>query len=180
MDFKLLDSRDMFESRVFKLRRDHIRFPTGREAYFDLLQHNGAVAILPVDDEGRIWFVRQYRPAVGGMILEIPAGTLEVGEEPEACAAREIREEIGMAADKLEFLGNFYLAPGYSTEYMHLYLAKDLRPDPLEQDIDEYIKVEQYPVAEVYAMLHRNDFDDAKTVAALGLARSHFVDHLEG
>ena len=174
MDFKVLGSRDVFESRIFKLRRDHIRFPTGREAYFDLLHHNGAVAILPIDNEGQIWFVRQYRPAVGGMILEIPAGTLEADEEPEACAAREVREEIGMAADDIQLLGNFYLAPGYSTEYMHLYLAKDLRPDPLDQDIDEYIEVEKYPVAEVYAMLHNNAFDDAKTAAALGLARPHF------
>ena len=178
MDFETLGSRDLFESRIFKLRRDHVRFPTGREAYFDLLQHNGAVAILPVDGQGRIWFVRQYRPAVQGMILEIPAGTLEVGEEPQACAAREVREEIGMAADDLQLLGNFYLAPGYSTEYMHLYLATELRPDPLDQDIDEYIEVEQYPVAEVYAMLKQNVFDDAKTVAALALARPHFADLL--
>ena len=178
MDFKVLQTRDLIQSRGFKLRRDHIRFPNGREAFFDLVEHHGAVAILPLDEQGRIWFVRQYRPAVGGLILEIPAGTLEPREDPHDCASREVREEIGMGARKIELLGNFYLAPGYSTEYMHLYLATELYVDPLDQDIDEHIEVEQYPVADAYAMLRRNEIDDAKTVAALGLARPYFSDFL--
>jgi ADP-ribose pyrophosphatase len=103
--------------------------------------------------------------------LELPAGTLEPGEPPEACAHREIREETGQAADKLVKLGEFFLAPGYSTEYMYVFLATDLRTDPLPGDRDEFIRVEAYPVAEVFKMIERGEIQDAKTLAALMLAR---------
>ena len=106
-------------------------------------------------------------------LLELPAGTLDDDEAPEVCAAREIREETGMAAGKLVELGAFYLAPGYSTEYMHVFLATDLSEDPLEADDDEFLSVESVPLAEAIRMAERGEMPDAKSLAALLMARSH-------
>jgi len=110
------------------------------------------------------------------MLLELPAGTLEPGEPPEITAAREIREEIGMAAAKLEELQSLYLAPGYSTEYMHNFLATGLYPEQLEQDYSEFIQVEKYPVKEVYAMFDRGEITDGKTIALLAILRQRLTD----
>jgi ADP-ribose pyrophosphatase len=173
MAFELLSSETSYKGRAFTVRRDQIRLPDGALAHLDIVEHVGAVTVLPIDDEGQVWFVRQYRHAAGLELLELPAGTLEAGEEPEACAYREIREETGMAAGKLHKIGEFFLAPGYSTEYMHVYLARHLTHDPLPGDQDEFLSVECYPVAQVYAMLQRGEFRDAKTIAALCLARPY-------
>ncbi len=173
MAFELLKSEIVYPGRAFTIRRDTLRLPDGREAGFDIVEHVGSVVILPLDANGHLLFVRQYRHATGLDLLELPAGTLDEGEAPEACARREIREETGMAAGKLEPLGGFYLAPGYSTEYMYVYLATDLRYDPLEADADEFLSVERLPVAEALAMCERGQIPDAKSLAAFLLARKH-------
>lgn len=171
--FELLKSEIVYPGRAFTIRRDHLRMPDGRESKFDIVEHVGSVIILPVDADGSLLFIRQYRHAAGLELLELPAGTLDKGEAPEACASREIREETGMAAGKLEHLGGFYLAPGYSTEYMHVYLATDLSHAPLEADADEFLAVERIPVAEALAMAIRGDIPDAKSLAAFTLALPH-------
>jgi ADP-ribose pyrophosphatase len=176
MEFEILESTEIFQGKIFSIRRNSVRYPDGRVATLDILQHSGAVVLLPIDDEKNVWFVRQYRAAVGDMFLELPAGTLEKGEAPEACARREIREEIGMAAVNLRKLGEFYAVPGYSTEYMHVYLATGLIPDPLEGDEDEYIEIEKYPLAEAYRMMESGEIIDGKTIAALGLARKYYLE----
>jgi ADP-ribose pyrophosphatase len=168
--FELIKSVIVYPGRAFTIRRDHLRTPDGHETKFDIVEHHGSVVILPVDADGSLLFVRQYRHAAGLDLLELPAGTLDEGEAPEACAGREVREETGMAAGRLEHLGGFYLAPGYSTEYMHVYLATDLRHDPLEADADEFLSVERIPVAEALAMAMRGDIPDAKSLAAFTLA----------
>lgn len=174
MSFRRLESRIVFRARAFNVRQDRLSLPDGREAVFDIIDHHGAVTLVPLDEEGNLWFVRQYRPATGRHLLEFPAGTLEPGEAAEACAAREIREEIGMAAERLTRLGAFFLAPGYSTEYMVVFLAQGLRPAPLQADADEFLQVERYPVAQVEAMLRQGEIQDAKTLAAFWLAQPHF------
>ena len=173
MTFELLKSEIVYPGRAFTIRRDTLRLPDGRETSFDIVEHVGSVIILPLDANGHLLFVRQYRHAAGSDLLELPAGTLDKGEAPEACATREVREETGMAAGKLEPLGGFYLAPGYSTEYMHVYLATDLRYDPLEADADEFLTVERFPVSEALAMFERGEIQDAKSLAAILLARKH-------
>ncbi len=112
MAFQLLKSEIVYPGRAFTIRRDTLRLPDGREAGFDIVEHVGSVIILPLDANNNILFVRQYRHAAGRDLLELPAGTLDVDEAPETCALREIREETGMAAGRLESLGGFYLAPG--------------------------------------------------------------------
>lgn len=171
MKYQMQHSETAYQGKAFKVRRDQVSLPDGQIARLDIVEHIGAVTILPLDDEERIWFVRQYRHPAGQELLELPAGTLEPGELPEACAHREIREEVGLAAGKLRKLGEFFLAPGYSTETMHVFLATELRPDPLPGDHDEFINVEVYRRAEVFQMVLRGEIQDAKTLAALLLAQ---------
>jgi ADP-ribose pyrophosphatase len=173
MSFKLLKSEIVYPGRAFTIRRDTLRMPDGRETSFDIVEHVGSVIILPLDADGNLIFVRQYRHAAGLDLLELPAGTLDKGEAPEDCATREVREETGMAAGKLEPLGGFYLAPGYSTEYMYVYLATDLRHNPLEADADEFLTVERFTLSEALAMSERGEIQDAKSLAAILLARTH-------
>ena len=173
MPFEFLRSETILKGRAFAIRRDTLKAPDGRETKFDIIEHGGSVIIVPIDKDGNLLFVRQYRHAAGMDLLELPAGTLEEGEDPAICAAREIREETGFAADKIEKIGDFYLAPGYSTEFMHVYLAQDLRHDPLEADADEFLSVEKIPFAEAVQMAERGEMPDAKSLAALLLARSH-------
>ena len=177
MPFELLGSEIIYTGRAFTIRRDSLRLPDGREASFDIVEHVGSVIIIAVDEHGCMLFVRQYRHAAGLDLLELPAGTLNEGEIPEACARRELREETGMAAGQMVRLGGFYLAPGYSTEYMHVFLASDLHPDPLEADADEFLSVESLPVEKALTMARSAEMPDAKTLAALVLARPHLEKH---
>ncbi len=171
MKFETLQRETVYQGKAFKVHCDKVRLPDGQTARIDVVEHVGAVTILPLDDQGRIWFVRQYRHPAAQQLLELPAGTLEPGEPPEACALREIREETGQAAGDMRKLGEFFLAPGYSTEYMHVFLATELRPDPLPGDSDEFLSVETRSIAEVLQMIDRGEIQDGKTLAALMLAR---------
>lgn len=176
----ILQRAYVFEGRVFKIRRDRVRFPDGREATLDIVEHRGAVVMLPVDAQGRIWFVRQYRHAIGKTILELPAGTLEPGENPLLCAQRELREEIGQQAATWALLGRIYPAPGYTSEFMYVYLAQDLSPAPLAHDSDELLKPEPHTWPEVRAMVERGEIEDAKTLAAFFLAYDFLQDLEKG
>lgn len=170
MKFETLQSQSMYRGRAFSVRKDRVRLPDGAEASLDIVEHSGAVTILPIDAQGHIWFVRQYRHAAGIELLELPAGTLEPGEDPEICAQREIREEIGMGAGKIQKVGTFYLAPGYSTEFMHIFLASELFPATLQGDVDEFLSVEQIPQSAISALIQSGEIADAKTLAAFQLA----------
>jgi ADP-ribose pyrophosphatase len=172
MPFELIRSEILMKGRAFTIRRDTMKTPDGRETKFDIVDHGGSVIIIPIDDDDNLLFVRQYRHAAGMDLLELPAGTRD-GDEPfEICAAREIREETGMEAGILTYVGSFYLAPGYSTEYMGVFLATNLKDNPLEADDDEFLSVEKIPVKEALEMAERGDMPDAKTLAALLMARS--------
>ena len=173
MPFELLKSETLLKGRAFAIRRDLMRTPDGRETKFDIIEHGGSVVIVPLDSDGNLLFVRQYRHAAGQDLLELPAGTLDEEEEPAVCAAREIREETGFAAGRLEKIGDFYLAPGYSTEFMVVFLATDLKHDPLEADADEFLSVEKIPVQQAIELAERGEMPDAKSLAALLLARRY-------
>jgi ADP-ribose pyrophosphatase len=173
MPFELIKSETLLQGRVFTIRRDLLKTPDGRETKLDIIEHGGSVLIIPIDKDGNLLFVRQYRHATGQDLLELPAGTLHAGEDPQVCAGREIREETGFAAGRLEKVGQFYLAPGYSTEFMHVYIARDLTPDPLQADADEFITLETIPMATAIEMAERGEMPDAKSLAGLFLAKPH-------
>lgn len=170
--FEVTHTEKIFEGKVFSLRQDQVRLPGGHETTLDIVVHRGAVTIVPLDAEGNIWFVHQYRHAVARELIELPAGSVEEGERPEVAAHREVREETGMAAHDLRYLGSFFLAPGYSTEYMHVFFARDLYEDPLDGDEDEDLEIEKLSVEETFRRLDAGEFEDAKTLAALTLARA--------
>jgi ADP-ribose pyrophosphatase len=179
MPFELLHSETLMKGRAFTIRRDTLKTPDGRETKFDIVEHGGSVILIPIDAEGNLLFVRQYRHAAEMDLLELPAGTRD-GDEPfEECAAREIREEVGMEAGALTHIGSFYLAPGYSTEYMGVFLATDLKHNPLEADDDEFLSVEKIPVAEAIQMAERGEMPDAKSLAALLMARPHLEGYIK-
>lgn len=176
--FELLRSEMLLEGRAFRIRRDFLRTPDGRETQFEIVEHGGSVVLLPIDAAGNLIFVRQYRHAARKDLLELPAGTRD-GQEPyETCADRELREETGMQAGRLERVGEFYLAPGYSTEYMVVFLARDLTPNPLPSDADEFLELERIPVKDAVKMAEDGQVPDAKSLAALFMARPRLNAYL--
>ena len=157
----------VFDGTIMTVTVDTLRLRDGPEARFEVVEHPDAVTIVPVDESGNVVMVRQYRHAPRRVLLELPAGKMERGEEPAAAAQRELREETGLAAGELRPLGGFYAAPGFLTEYLHLFLARDLRPSPLEPDPFEIVEVVRVPAAEASAMVARGEIRDAKTIAGL-------------
>jgi 8-oxo-dGTP pyrophosphatase MutT (NUDIX family) len=178
MSYQVIESKVVFKGRVFDVRTDQVLLPNNARARIDLVIHRDAVTLLPVDEAGNIWFIRQYRHPAGRELLELPAGVLEEAELPEAGAGRELREETGMAARKLSKIGKFYLAPGYSTEALYIFLAEQLYFSPLQADADEIIEVVKIPVAAAYQMAESGDIEDAKSLGALLLARPYLVESL--
>ncbi len=167
MGYEVLSSNIVFRGKVFNVRIDQIRFPDGRIGRMDILEHAPAVTILPIDADAKVWFIRQYRHSSGEEILELPAGVMEPGELSAEAAQRELREEIGMAAGKLDSLGEFYLAPGYSSEYMHVFLATELYPAALKPDDDEEIEIVKVSAQEALSLGARGMVKDAKSLASL-------------
>ena len=163
-------SETVYRGRAFSIRVDEVEMKPGVIARLDIIDHPNAVTILPLDAEGNVWFIRQYRHSAGDYLLELPAGTLKPNEDPALAANRELQEEIGMRAEHLEELSTFWLAPGYSTELMHVYLATGLSPSQLAQDEDEVITVEKIPAAQAPALAQQGRLRDAKSLVAVLLA----------
>jgi ADP-ribose pyrophosphatase len=163
-------SEYIYRGRVVTLRIDTIRKPDGREIKREIVEHSGAVAIVPLLDAETILLIRQFRPAVGETLLEIPAGTCEAGEDPDATANRELEEEIGYRAGRLRRMFSQYLAPGYSSEVLHAYFGEDLVPSRAEGDEDEAIEVVPVCASEIESMILDGQIKDAKSIAALLVA----------
>jgi ADP-ribose pyrophosphatase len=164
---RTLSSRLLHEGKSFSFKTDHVELPNGRRTTRDVVDHPGAVAIVPVLDDSRLVLVRQFRYAAGRELLEIPAGTLEKGEKPDECAARELREETGYEADSMRRLLSFFTAPGYSNEVIHLYVATGLRRGEIETEEDEEIEVEEVGLDEALRMIEENRIEDAKTIVGV-------------
>jgi ADP-ribose pyrophosphatase len=178
MPFELIKSETLLKGRAFNVRRDTLKTPDGRETKLDIVEHVGSVVLIPIDQEGNLLFVRQYRHAVGKDLLELPAGTRDGTEPFEECAAREVREETGLEAGKLQKIGEFYLVPGYSTELMAVFLATDLKENPLQADEDEFLQVEKIPLKQAIDIAEQGGIQDAKSLAALLLSRSHLEKYV--
>jgi len=162
-----LASETVYEGRIVDVRIDEVQTADGRRFRREVVVHPGAVAAVPLTSDGEVVLVRQWRQPAGKVLLEIPAGKLETGEEPEACVQRELAEETGLVAGRLGKLSALYLAPGYSSELIHIYLATELSPASGEQDADEHVEAQRLPLAEARARCLRGEIEDAKTVAGI-------------
>jgi ADP-ribose pyrophosphatase len=161
-----IESEEVYRGRPFSVRRDTYQLENGEQKRWDIIVHSGAVVLVPVTKKGELLLVKQWRRAAGKILLELPAGTLEPGEEPAVCAQRELREETGYRADKIIPLGGFFSAPGFCTEYLHLFLALDLTEAPLEsEDSDEAIDLVSATFEQVEQMIETHQIQDAKTIA---------------
>lgn len=167
MKHKIKTRTRKFEGNAFNVEILDVDLPDNRERKYDLVDHPNSVTIIPVDNEGNIYFVKQFRMGSESELLELPAGVMNDRESPQACAAREIREEIGMAAGLLTRIGAVYLAPGYSNEMNFIFLAEELADDPLQEDEDEFITIHAYSYGEVQRMIRAGEIKDSKTLAAL-------------
>ena len=162
-----ISSETIYDGRIIKLRRDKVKLPNGAESYREIVVHRGAIAAVPLMDDGTIIMVRQFRQAAGRALLEIPAGTLEEDEDPAVCAERELQEEIGYRPDKLTLLFSSFLAPGYSSEMLHTYLAQDLVVSKSPNDEDEFIETVRIPLNEVVDLICSGDIQDAKSICGI-------------
>ena len=167
MSEKVLESRRVYDGKVVNLRVDTVRFENGASGAREVVEHHGAVAVVPMIDETRLLLVSQYRTAAGRTMLEIPAGTLNPGEEPEACARREIVEETQFEAREMEKLFAMFVAPGYSTEKITVFVATHLTPRAGVGDDDEFIDVRTIRLTDAIAMIDSGEIEDAKTIAGL-------------
>jgi ADP-ribose pyrophosphatase len=162
-----LDSKVAFAGRMIRVEVDTVRLPDGREATREIVRHPGAVAVVAIHDN-QLLFVKQYRHAVGQVLLEIPAGKLEPDETPLSCGQRELEEETGMQAARWTDLGKTVVSPGFTDEVIHLFRAEDLSVGPgLAHDADEFIELDRMTLDEALAAIHDGRIIDAKTQIAL-------------
>ncbi len=164
--------RQLYKGRIVDLRLEQVTLPNGTTAALEIVHHPGAAAVAAVDAAGQVVLIRQYRHAAGGFIWELPAGVLAAPDEPpEACARRELEEEVGLTAGKLSPLGTILTTPGFADERIHLFLARELAAGRRAQEADEVIaEVRRVALAEALAMVRRGEIVDGKTIAGLFLA----------
>lgn len=168
MSYEVLESKVTHEGKIVKITVDKLRMPDGSEAYREtVIRGKNAAAVLAMDNDGSLIFVRQYRHAFGEMLLEIPAGVLEDGEEPEEGVLRELEEETGKKAETLEFLCEMYPTVGYCTEKIQLFIATDLTEGQQKLDTDEFLEIEKYTPEEAVDMIYKGQIKDGKTIAAI-------------
>ncbi|TCT15024.1 ADP-ribose pyrophosphatase [Natranaerovirga pectinivora] len=173
--FIKLGREEIYNGKIVKLVKDKVKLPNNKETYFELVQHNGAAAIVPVDKRGKIILVEQFRNAANGLTLEIPAGTLEKDEDPLVCAKRELEEETGFTSENLTFLIKFYTSIGFCDEVIHVYIANDLQESQQNLDEDEFVNLKTYSLEEITKMIFDGTIVDSKTISAI-LAYKNYIN----
>lgn len=169
---KIVSSKQVFSGHLFNLRLDQVEI-NGKAYEREVIEHPGATAIVALDTKDQVILVEQYRSGAATDLLEIPAGGLEDGEDPEVCARRELQEEIGMIPEELIRLGGFYVAASYSSEFITVYLARNLKPSRLPADIDEKLTLKRLPIRSALRMVLTNEITDSKTIIGLIWAAKH-------
>ncbi|HET6478050.1 MAG TPA: NUDIX hydrolase [Dehalococcoidales bacterium] len=162
-----LSSQLIYDGRAVKLRVDSVRLDNGRQTTREIVEHSDCIAVVVIDKNDNVLLVKQFRKPVEKELLEIPAGGIDTGEDPEEAVSRELREEIGYMPRKVQRLGGFYSAPGYCSEYLYLYLATDLIPSQLIAEDTESINVVRVPIEEIPDLIATGRICDAKSIAGL-------------
>ena len=165
--YKVLKKEKLFDAKIFDLSKYTVQLPNGNESERFILEHNGAAVIIAITNEGELVMVRQYRNGSGSVMLELPAGKLDLGEDPQVCALRELAEETGYRAAKINKLLSMYPVAAYCTEQMTLFLAEDLEQGQPSPDEDEFVEVELHPLPMLLQMIDRGEITDMKTILGL-------------
>jgi ADP-ribose pyrophosphatase len=169
MKFRVESEKELFQGRIIRLVERKLVPPNGRRTTFHIVEHPGAVAIVPVHANGDVVLLKQFRPTIGMEIYEIPAGTIEKGEGPLATAKREIVEETGFKAKRWDKIADFYTAPGFCDERMHVYIARDLTPAKADGDDDEILRPVRMTIDTALKLIRTRRIRDAKSIAGLML-----------
>jgi ADP-ribose pyrophosphatase len=159
--------KNIYTGRVITLNLETVSLPNGATVELEIVRHPGAAAIVPLKENGVVVLIRQHRHATGGFIYEIPAGKLHPGEDPRECAMRELEEEIGYRAGRLDLLTSIYTAPGFADEVIHIYLASGLTPGRQHLDHDEVLEVVETPLEKALEMIREGTIRDSKTIIGL-------------
>jgi ADP-ribose pyrophosphatase len=162
-----MSTRNIYTGKVITLNIDTVTLPNAVTVDLEMVRHPGAAAVVPLKADGTVVLIRQFRHAAGGFIYEIPAGKLHPGEDPRDCAARELEEEIGYQAGRLELLASIFTAPGFTDEVIHVYKATGLMKGRQQLDRDEVLEVLEMPIAEAIGKIHDGTIRDAKTIVGL-------------
>lgn len=170
---KTMKSERLYEGKILNLRVDTVELPDKKYSKREIVEHPGSVAVIPITDDGSIILIKQYRKAVERFLLELPAGKMEINEEPRVTAIRELKEETGYTTEKMEYLIEFYTSPGFTNEKIYLFLATNLVKEEAEQDTDEYITVEKYNIDVLMKMIERGEITDSKTIIGILFAKKY-------
>ncbi len=173
MNFKLTNSKILFEGKVFNLKVDEIEYDSGNKGIREVAVHPGGAVVVPITIEGKLVMVTQFRYPFQTTLLEFPAGKLDVDEDPLDCAVRELEEETGYKAVKVKKLGKIYTAPGYCTETLHIYVVQELKKGDHKREEGEYgMEIYEFDIAEIEDKIRSGEIIDAKTICAVYLLKS--------
>jgi len=178
-NFECLETKSIYKGRIFEVEQRTVLLPDGKKAQWDMVKHNGAAAVLAITDDGDLLLVRQYREGAKEVTLELPAGKLDPGENPETCALRELEEETGWRAEKIKFLMRLHPASAYLSEEIHIFLAEGLKPGKLNLDADEFVTIETHSVADILQMIDEGKITDSKTLVGV-LYYARLLHHTPG
>lgn len=170
---KTISSDTIYKGNVFQVEKLKVLLPDGNISNRDVIRHNGGIGILAQKDNGKFILVEQFRKPIDLVLLEIPAGKLEKGEDPKKCAIRELEEETGYKSDNIEYIGKIVMAPGFADEYIYLYYAKDLYKGVKGGDADEFINVFEYDLDEINTMINEGKIFDSKTVSGIKIFENY-------
>ena len=177
---KKLSREELYQGRIIHVYKDTVQLSDGTTTIREIVDHPGGVAVVPVDEKGNVYCVRQFRYPYAEHVLETPAGKLEPGEDPLECAVRELSEETGFTAEKYVYLGSLYPSPGYCREILHIYLATGLQSGEMHLDAGEFLDVEKHTLDELVALAMNNELKDAKTVIGVLKAKLWLGEHNGG
>lgn len=167
LEEKTISVDKIYDGRIIEVTRERVLLENDSEAYREVVYHTGGVCILPINDKGEVLFVKQYRYPFKEVLLEIPAGKREKGEDPKECGIRELREEAGAVSDNITYLGKLYPTVAYDTEIIYMYMAQDLSFGEQDLDDDEFLDVVKIPLDKAYEMVINDEIPDAKTQIAI-------------
>ena len=174
MEEKSISSDYVYRGKILDVRLETIMLPEGKTGQREIVDHGDSIVVVPVDKDNQIVLVKQYRKALEAFLLEAPAGGIEEDETPNDAALRELQEEIGYTSDSIEYMGGFWIAPGFCNEYMHSYIARDLIESQLPPDEDDSIEIVSVPISEIPDLIRSGEIEDAKSISALLMALNLF------